>query len=437
MFPPFLIGLRGTAPRALALSFASALVLACSSDSGSSDLVDAAGDGGGTGSAEDNDASTTADTGDMSDASSTDDTGEMSDAGDMSDVGDMPDVGDMSDSGDMSDTTGEDTDESDSGGTADAADDTGGTLPDLTLPVSTASALCGLSESGQQQLVYTLGGPGGGGAVDELLDFAFDWACDATNRTLTGNGVPNHATPNGSFATRVSAQNVNVDFPIAPAHTGENTVTRESGYALNGVKFDPATAGTCADDATSDRNCNYAMGTDAWNMVATPGDTSPWRFTFGVDDSDAHVQPSGAYHYHGIPVLLVENLNPDHATSMTLIGWAMDGYPMYSVEGYSDPLDSSSAVVDVASSYRTLADPLPNRPSTTDFPMGHFEQDWEYVAGSGDLDECNGRFGVTPEFPEGIYHYYVTRTYPFVQRCVKGTADVRGGGPGGGGPPGG
>jgi len=58
--------------------------------------------------------------------------------------------------------------------------------------------------------------------------------------------------------------------------------------------------------------------------------------------------------------------------------------------------------------------------STDIYPMGTFAQDWEYVAGSGDLDECNGRFGVTPEFPEGIYHYYATDTYPFFQRCVKG-----------------
>jgi hypothetical protein len=43
-----------------------------------------------------------------------------------------------------------------------------------------------------------------------------------------------------------------------------------------------------------------------------------------------------------------------------------------------------------------------------------------YVEGAGDLDECNGRTGVTPEFPAGTYHYYATDTYPFLQRCVKG-----------------
>jgi hypothetical protein len=60
--------------------------------------------------------------------------------------------------------------------------------------------------------------------------------------------------------------------------------------------------------------------------------------------------------------------------------------------------------------------------------MGSFVQDYEYVAGLGDLDQCNGRTGVTPEFPSGIYHYMITTTFPFVHRCVRGT-------PSGGGPP--
>lgn len=50
-------------------------------------------------------------------------------------------------------------------------------------------------------------------------------------------------------------------------------------------------------------------------------------------------------------------------------------------------------------------------------------QDWTYVAGAGDLDECNGRFGVTPEHPEGTYYYVVTDTFPFVPRLFRGTPD--------------
>lgn len=54
------------------------------------------------------------------------------------------------------------------------------------------------------------------------------------------------------------------------------------------------------------------------------------------------------------------------------------------------------------------------------YPLGCFIQDYKYAAGSGDLDEFNGRFGKTPEYPDGIYAYFVATdenldpVYPFV-----------------------
>ena len=54
---------------------------------------------------------------------------------------------------------------------------------------------------------------------------------------------------------------------------------------------------------------------------------------------------------------------------------------------------------------------------------GTFVQDWKYVAGSGDLDECNGAVTRSAEFPAGSYAYFVTEGYPFVARCWKGTPD--------------
>ena len=60
--------------------------------------------------------------------------------------------------------------------------------------------------------------------------------------------------------------------------------------------------------------------------------------------------------------------------------------------------------------------------------MGAFTQDFEYIEGYGDLDECNGRIGVTPEFPEGIYYYMVTDDFPFFSRCLKGEFAGGGGG---------
>ena len=307
----------------------------------------------------------------------------------------------------------------------DASDNSNGATDTGTEAIGTSSVLCGLQETGEQRLVYDNVDPRRGTVtpVDETFTYAFAWNCDDENRNLTGNGVPDHDVTGGEFATRVSVQNVSVSFTLAPEVNDEVTSVRLPGYALNSVKFDPATAGTCPDNATSDADCNYAMGSDMWSMVATPGNTSPWRFDFGVDANDAHVQPSGAYHYHGNPVGLVEKLNPDAENSMTLVGWASDGFPIYALVGYSDPQDTSSEVVRMTSSYQVIdVDAVPqNRPSLDDFPLGHFVSDWVFVEGSGTLDVCNGRVAVTPEFPQGIYHYTLTDTYPFVHRCVRGT----------------
>lgn len=47
-------------------------------------------------------------------------------------------------------------------------------------------------------------------------------------------------------------------------------------------------------------------------------------------------------------------------------------------------------------------------------------EDYQYQAGSGDLDECNGRSGVTPEFPDGTYYYVASLEWPFLGRCFVG-----------------
>ena len=86
----------------------------------------------------------------------------------------------------------------------------------------------------------------------------------------------------------------------------------------------------------------------------------------------------------------------------TLVGFALDGFPVYARYGYTDATDSTSAVKVMTGSYQLKSTPDAGRPSTSTYPMGAFTQDYEYVAGSGDLDECNGRTDVTPEFPCGI-----------------------------------
>ncbi len=113
-----------------------------------------------------------------------------------------------------------------------------------------------------------------------------------------------------------------------------------------------------------------------------------------------------------------------------LIGFALDGYPIYGPYGW----DGAGQVRRFCSSYAvrrkldrsrlptgSLLTPEQEGPTVdSDFPAGTFVEDYEYVAGSGDLDEHNGRFAVTPEFPEGTYAYFLATTetgklaYPYL-----------------------
>jgi len=102
-----------------------------------------------------------------------------------------------------------------------------------------------------------------------------------------------------------------------------------------------------------------------------------------------------------------------------IIGWAFDGNPIYGPYGYEDPTDQTSEITRLASSYRLKANlvfnditnPYPSRiagPSLNDEEAGRFVEDYEYVFNLGDLDQYNGRFCKTPEYPDGRYCYFVT-----------------------------
>jgi hypothetical protein len=179
----------------------------------------------------------------------------------------------------------------------------------------------------------------------------YRWSCSATLRTLAGNGIPDHPVETGSFATPISAQSVAVSFPIEPTHT--EAVTGDAtnvAYAINSVKLDPTTAASCASTATGTRpgeGCVLAMGRDPWRIEALGG-----AFLFGVDESNAHVQPNGQYHYHGMPEGIITGL--DRGQAMTLIAFARDGCPVYARYGYTSASDPQSEIKVVTASWQKV-----------------------------------------------------------------------------------
>lgn len=239
-------------------------------------------------------------------------------------------------------------------------------------------------------------------------------------RFLTANGIPDHAVgrfPNRNNPNTIRAQNYSFRLPMRPVTNAEPTRVglMPFGVGLNGVPFDPGAAEFWNRDWNS-----------GWQYEALGG-----AVNLGTDQNNAHVQPTGAYHYHGMPVGLANRV--DSGKGMVLVGYAADGFPIYARYGYERTDDAASGVKAMRSSWRLKAGDRPGGPGGR--YDGSFVEDYEYVAGAGDLDECNGRFGPTPEHPDGIYHYYITDGFPFIPRYFRGRPDEsfqRRGPPGGG-----
>ena len=241
------------------------------------------------------------------------------------------------------------------------------------------------------------------------------------DRVITANGIPNHKTgqfPNRGNPNRISIQNHVYRVPAKPEIADRTTPMHgEFGVAINGVPFDPGAG-------------EFYAGEPGWQYEPLSG-----AIDLGIDMSHAHVQPTGKYHYHGLPTGLIDSVKVDAGAHSPLIGWAADGFPIYAVYGYSDPKDSTSSIQKLRSSYQLKKGNRPGGNAPGGKYDGTFVADYGYVKDSGDLDECNGRVTVTPEYPDGTYAYFMTEQWPVVPRMYRGTpSDDFRHGPGPGGP---
>lgn len=246
---------------------------------------------------------------------------------------------------------------------------------------------------------------------------------EGANRVIRSNGWPDHAPgqfPNRGNPNTLRPQSYSFKVTAKPQVAASLSPNNGAffGVALNGVPFEPGTG-------------EFWNGDRRWNYEAMSG-----FINLGIDQHNAHVQPTGAYHYHGLPVGLINKLGGT-TNKMLLVGYAADGFPIYTNYGYTDAMDTNSPIKKLKSSWRVKQGTRQGGPGGK--PDGTYTADYEYVRGAGDLDECNGRFGKTPEYPEGIYHYYITEEFPQLGRYWRGTPDAgfRKGPPGGGGGPGG
>lgn len=249
--------------------------------------------------------------------------------------------------------------------------------------------------------------------------------------------------------------------PVIPST--KTSISGDIGFFVDGVH------GLDASDATSYSNAsgrdgdppgtpNGLTGDSIWNRDAYINEA----ITF--DTALAHQQNTGDYHYHANPIgpryLLGDHVDLDpnskalseSTTTPThhspIVGWAKDGLPIYGPYGYANPLDPTSGVRRMVTGYvprngqngttnlttsgrQTLpawAARVQGRSATltsaqygpnvsTSFPLGRYLEDNDYLGDLGktvgvdfDLDEYNGRYCLTPEYPNGTYAYFVAIT---------------------------
>ena len=138
------------------------------------------------------------------------------------------------------------------------------------------------------------------------------------------------------------------------------------------------------------------------------------------DNCLGHPAPGGEYHHHVSPKCLYDITDNTHHSP--IIGYAFDGYPVYGAYGYSDTSAIGGPVQRMRSSFQlrttmvhrdtlpdgTVLSPADYGPDVSVTALGSYQEDYAFIAGSGDLDVHNGRWCHTPEYPAGTYAYFVT-----------------------------
>jgi hypothetical protein len=183
---------------------------------------------------------------------------------------------------------------------------------------------------------------------------------DGSVMVIQSNGIPNHNSPyfatsdsryeayngtNSAFAKNpntIQSQSLTFRIPAnpAPATAHQSTALGPIGVALNGVPL--------------------------YNQFAGPNQPLTNEIN-SFDQYNGHPQQQGQYHYHFEPLYITAQ-----GGKATLIGFLLDGYPVYG------PNENGAPVLETS------------------------------------LDVYHGHTTATSEYPDGIYHYHATSTSPYI-----------------------
>ncbi len=282
----------------------------------------------------------------------------------------------------------------------------------------------------------------------QSVQYSNDWAYVAATGIpayVTGpflDGNPSLATEQTGFFKIPLNPVQNTGTPTAT--TGGNIGIFVNGVALfdyrDGVAWNSTTGTPCGGPGNSP--CpGGPMATQNWNRDAVLAERG------GFDCSKAH-PAMGNYHHHQNPSAFnldqmvlsnicdlypADGLYAINASEHSpLLGFAYDGFPVYGAYAFKNT-DGTGGITRMKSGYqlrnitmRTTSPTgvdVPDGPDvSTTYPLGYYREDYEFIANSEPdyLDEHNGRFCVTPEYPNGIYCYFATvddnwnSAYPYV-----------------------
>jgi len=226
-------------------------------------------------------------------------------------------------------------------------------------------------------------------------------AYTSTDVYIKATGIPDYYIGpfNGDPNTPVD-DNATFDIPRDPQPaTGTHTATGLGaiGVLINGV------------DVFNMSDNNSYQNDNVWFNNAGYVEASSF------DAAKGHPQQQGVYHNHENPVSLEAEVGAT-SSNPTVIGYAIDGYPI--LNDYAS-LTPNGPIEKMMSGYelRTYSNNTRGNggpPVNSTYPDGYFEQDYQYVAGQSlasgeaELDQYNGAFVYTPQFPNGTYAYFAT-----------------------------
>lgn len=178
---------------------------------------------------------------------------------------------------------------------------------------------------------------------------------------ITTNDLPNHASPYWEQTN-----------PMYEAYNGNNPNWRknpnlvESQNIVFTIPLKPVEATN--KQATPLGPIGVSVnGVVFYNQYAGPNNQPLTNEINSFDQHLGHPDARGNYHYHIEPTFLTNTIGKSG-----FLGLLADGFPVYGPEENGGPITNA------------------------------------------DLDEFHGHVGVTPDFPNGIYHYHITTEAPYI-----------------------